>query len=192
MAKKKEEMTPEEHQAVIENMAKIRAMAIEKRKEMAKPKQELKEQRQELRNELIMKEAEKLQKLKKVEEKKIKQIEALDKELTAQPVLPDPLPEFEPPPLAEHQKTRKASMHTPIDPYNGFGGMGQMFLYEQFREQLKSKYKQKYKEKYAPKPVMPAEPMTSPVADTAKEQLKAKIDAEIKQMAYQSLFGKPF
>lgn len=208
MGKKKEQMSDEERAAVLERMTELRKMAIEKRKALASQHEEVKEKKKlvqeeklEARKALLERDKAVAEKLKKLAVKKDKVIKALDETIgesgETDPVSiakpKDPLPEYVPPEItAEKSRT----VYKPeIDPYTGFGGIGQMMLFESFRREIKNQYKQKYKEKYSkptPLPVAPVEDVRSPVADTAKEQLKAKIDAEIKQMAYQSLFGKAF
>ena len=61
--------------------------------------------------------------------------------------------------------------------------------HEDMKRQLKEKYKSKYAQPPKTDPVPIPQPPQNLVHETAKEQLKSKMDEEIRRMAYKSLFG---
>lgn len=190
MARRKEDMTPEEHAAMKERMLELRQMAHKKIQERTAAKREAEDLVRKARQEREIHDAEKAkQVLAEIEaERAVAAAKATTKHseatTAAEPSSPPPPP---PPPKKARAKTLRPSDSSDDDAsYKAF-----------MKEKLKAKYKTKYQLKYAqqasqasPAPVAPPPPqLTNPVTETARDVLKSRVTDEVRKMAMASLLG---
>jgi len=175
MGKRATDMTAEEHQAVIERMAKLREVANKKRMEMAAEKRVIKSGLKEAK-------AAELERTKELTATKRRNAELLEQELDKhKKVIVSTMPDEEPSSEEEERPRRRGKETTnPFEMYQMLTSM---------KTELKNKYKTKYAEKYAAPMATPQPPPPNPVRASAKEVLRSKVDEEIHRMAYKSLFG---
>jgi dTDP-4-amino-4,6-dideoxygalactose transaminase len=178
MGKRATDMTAEEHQAVIERMAKLREVANKKRMEMAAEKRGIKSDLKEAK-------AAELERKKELTATKRRNAEILEQELDKhKKVMVSTLPDEGASGEEEEIRPRRRAVETnPFEMYQMLTSM---------KAELKNKYKTKYAEKYAkpgPPPPTPQPPPPNPVRASARDVLKSKVDEEIHRMAYKSLFG---
>jgi dTDP-4-amino-4,6-dideoxygalactose transaminase len=177
MGKRATDMTAEEHQAVIERMAKLREVANKKRMDMAADKRVIKSDLKEAK-------AAELERKKELTATKRRNAEILEQELDKhKKVIVSTMPAEETSGDEEERPRRRAVGTNPFEMYQMLTTM---------KTELKNKYKTKYAQKYAkpePPPPTPQPPPPNPVRASARDVLKSKVDEEIHRMAYKSLFG---
>lgn len=190
MGKSKDELSPEEYEAIKARMSELRAMAVKKRQEKAA-------ERKVIEAELTLEKQKELEVKKQLVEKKKKENENLIKEVersafSDRRVLASKTGELsseqvsipEPPPTPPPKPTKKA----PIV-YDSSSD-------DEYYKKIKTKIKNKIK-KYQGKYLQPQQPLAPPpqpkpakdiIVESARDELNSKVRSEIKEMAFKALF----
>ena len=175
MARRKDDMTPEEQAAMKERMLELRQMAHKKIAERTAAKREAEAIVKKARQDREINDVEKAKKVlaEIEEERRVAAEEDAAKAATAETLPPVPPKK----PVVESDSSDDDTVYKAT-----------------MKEKLKAKYKTKYSMKYAqpqqappPPPQLP--PPANPVTETARDALKNRVSDEVRRMAMASLFG---
>ena len=188
MARRKDDMTPEEQAAMKERMLELRQMAHKKIAERTAAKREAEAIVKKAREDREINDVEKAKKvLAEIEEERRLAAEedaakAAAKAAKAQSeaAAAETLPPVPPKKLKKPLESDSSDDDTA---YKAF-----------MKEKLKAKYETKYRMKYAqpqqaPPPPPQLAPPANPVTETARDALKNRVTDEVRRMAMASLFG---
>ena len=182
MARRKDDMTPEEQAAMKERMLELRQMAHKKIAERTAAKREAEAIVKKARQDREINDVEKAKKvLAEIEEERRLAAE----EDAAKAAAKAAAAETVPPVLAKKLKKPVVESDS-SDEDTAYKAI--------MKEKLKAKYKTKYSMKYAqpqqaPPPPPQLAPHVNPVTETARDALKTRVTDEVRRMAMASLFG---